>query len=320
MASRTSDRGGARPAEPGGDAPRRLLLDASSLLYRAFFSVPRSVTDRRGRPVNAVHGYLDMTSRLIRSRRPTGLVHVHDHDWRPAPRVKAYAGYKADRPEEPEELARQFDLLAEVLEAAGAAQAEAPGWEAEDAIATLCARDPDLPTDVVTGDRDLLQIVRDPTVRVLFTVKGVSELRVMDERAVQERYGVPPSRYADFAILRGDPSDGLPGVRGVGEKTAALLVRAYPDLAALAAEAALPRRPSPLLGSAALRGAILDAAPYLRAMREVVPVRTDVAVRTRKGRRSEARLEALAKRHELGGPIGRLRAALDRGSQAGGRP
>jgi 5'-3' exonuclease len=290
----------------------RLLLDASSLLYRAFFSIPESVSDSKGRPVNAVHGYLDMTARLVRTRRPDEVVHVYDDDWRPAPRVRSYAGYKAHRPEEPDAIGHQFEVLGEVLDALGAPQADAPGWEAEDAIGALCARAGEgVRIDIVTGDRDLLQLVRDPDVRVLFTVKGVSDLRSMDESAVEEKYGIPARRYADFAILRGDPSDGLPGVRGVGEKTARELVRTYPDLESLVRDAESERRTGPLLQrSPALRSAIRDAAPYLAAMRKVVPIRTDVKVRAWSSPRSEKRLAALAKRHRLEGPVRRLREAL----------
>ncbi|MBA2566058.1 MAG: 5'-3' exonuclease [Gemmatimonadetes bacterium] len=294
-----------------------LLLDASSLLYRAFFAVPQSVTDREGRPVNAAHGYLDMTARLIGSRHPDETVHVHDHDWRPAQRVSAYSGYKSHRTEEPEALARQFELLWEVLEAFGFLQAEAPDWEAEDAIGALCAglRESER-AEIVTGDRDLIQLVRDPHVRVLFTVTGVSELRILDEAEVQARYGVPASRYADFAILRGDPSDGLPGVRGVGEKTARALVQAYPDLQALVADATAQRRTGPpLQRSPALRAAIRDAADYLTAMREVVPIRLDVEVRTWGGTRCDARLDELAEHHGLQSPVRRLRQALDPGDR-----
>ena len=291
----------------------RLLVDTSSLLYRAFFSIPRSVTDPGGQPVNAVHGYLEMTAHLIKSRSPDEVVHVHDHDWRPAPRVELYSGYKAQRPTEPEELARQFDLLSELLEAFGFLQAEAPGWEAEDAIGTLCARaSKRTRVDIVTGDRDLIQLVRDPAVRVLFTVKGVSELRVLDEAAVEARYGVPASRYADFAILRGDPSDGLPGVRGVGEKTARLIVNAYPNLQSLVNDAMAERRSGALLQrSPALRAAIRAAAAYITAMQQVVPIRQDVDVRTWAGTRSDSQLDALARRYKLDGPIRRLRAARD---------
>lgn len=281
-----------------------LLLDTSSLMYRAFFALPTSIRDDEGRAVNAVHGYLDMTSRLLHDRHPDRVWHVLDDDWRPADRVAAYAGYKADRAEDPEELPWQFDLLRDVLDASGAAVAWAPGWEADDAIGVFAAQavaGGGGSTEIVTGDRDLLQLVHDPVVRVLFTRRGVSRLDEFDERAVLDAYGVPASRYVDFAVLRGDPSDGLPGLPGVGEKTARRLVAAYPDLAALAADAdaQTPR----------LAAAIRSAGEYLEAMRAVVPVRTDVPVETRTGEPDDDRLDALAAAHRLGGAVGRLRAA-----------
>lgn len=282
----------------------RLLLDTSSLLYRAFFALPTTITGRDGRPVNALRGYLDMTARLLADRRPDGVVHVFDNDWRPAPRVAAYPGYKSARADEPEQLTTQFAVLPTVLDALGHPQVEAPGWEADDAIGTLCASaEGKERLAVVTGDRDLLQLVRDPHVRVLFTVKGVSELAEFDEAAVEERYGVPPSRYVDFAILRGDPSDGLPGVPGIGEKTARALVAAYPDLDTLVADAAsqTPR----------LAQRLTAAGEYLAAMRRVVPVATDVDLQRRGGTRNDAALDALAEQHNLEGPLRRLREAMD---------
>ncbi len=289
-----------------------ILLDTSSLMYRAFFSTPTTVVDDHGRPVNAVHGYLDMAARLAGGRRPDRLVHVYDHDWRPAERVRLYAGYKANRAPDPEGLPEQFGLLREVLDALGCPQAEAPGLEGEDAIGALCAAGgPEDRFDVVTGDRDLIQLVRDPEVRVLFTVRGVSELRILDEEGVLRHYGVPASRYSDFAILRGDPSDGLPGVRGVGEKTARLLVQAYPDLDALVADASAEHRVGrPLQRSPSLRAAIRDAADYLATMREVVPIRTSAQVTTWEKPRDDERADELAERHSLLGPVRRFRAAL----------
>lgn len=290
----------------------RLLLDTSSLMYRAYFALPPSIAGSDRRPVNAVHGYLDMTARLTGTYHPDEAVHVYDDDWRPAPRVAAYAGYKAERPPDPEALPPQFDLLRRVLDALGLPQADAPKWEADDAIGALCSRAGGSDrVDVVTGDRDLIQLVRDPAVRVLFTVKGVSGLGVFDEAAVLAKYGVPPARYADFASLRGDPSDGLPGVKGVGEKTARTLIIAYPDLETLLEDArAQPPQHAPLDRSARLAASVRDASEYLSAMREIVPVRTDVEVRLWSGIRDDALLHELAERGGLGGPIRRLREAL----------
>jgi 5'-3' exonuclease len=290
----------------------RLLLDTSSLMYRAFFSIPSTVRDASGMPVNALHGYLDMTTRLIADRRPDECVHVYDDDWRPAPRVAAYAGYKAQRQPDPDGLPEQFELLRSALDAMGLPQAEAPGWEAEDAIGTLAARivHPDR-VEIVTGDRDLIQLVRDPCVSVLFTLKGVSNLAVYDEAGVEAKYGVPPSRYLDFAVLRGDPSDGLPGVRGVGEKTARELVRAFPDLATMVAETNF-RTTNPLLArSKSLRAALRDAEGYLQTVREVAAIRTDLDVREWRLAPNDARVSEIAEAHRLAGPIARLRRALE---------
>jgi 5'-3' exonuclease len=289
-----------------------LLLDTSSLMFRAFFSVPVTVVGRDRKPVNAAHGYLDMTARLIERLHPDKCVHVFDNDWRPAPRVAEYTGYKAQRAPDPEGLPEQFELLREVLEAMGLPHAEAEGWEAEDAIGGLAARGgPDDRFDIVTGDRDLLQLVRDPVVRVLFTVRGVSELREFDEAGVLEHYGVPASRYADFATLRGDPSDGLPGVRGVGEKTARALVDGYGSLEELMEEArAERRRPGPLQGAGRLVATLRDSEQYLDAMRKVVPIRTDVDVDVTRAEPDPERLEELARSHRLVGPVQRLQRSM----------
>jgi 5'-3' exonuclease len=286
----------------------RMLLDTSSLMYRAFFALPSTIADPDGQPVNAVHGYLDMTARLQTIYRPDQIVHVFDHDWRPAARVNVYPGYKAARPDDPPALPPQFTLLREALRAFGAALAEAPDWEADDAIGALCAQEPaGNRIDIVTGDRDLLQLVRDDersaTVHVLLPVRGVTEMTSFDTAAVIEKYGVPPERYVDFATLRGDPSDGLPGVKGIGEKTARTLVTQYPDLDALLAnlDALTPR----------MQASLREAEPYLAAMRQVVPIRTDVAVEFTAGARDDALLEDLGARRRLAGPLARLRAAME---------
>ncbi len=299
---------------PAAEA-RRMLLDTSSLMYRAFFSVPQSIVDRDGQPSNAVHGYLDWMGRLAVTRRPAEMIHVYDADWRPAPRVAIYDGYKSTRLPDPPALPPQFDVLRDVLDAFGADQVEAEGWEADDAIGVISATaGDDERIDIVTGDRDLIQLVRDPVVRVLFTVKGVTDLRQYDEAGVVEKYGLPPSRYAEFAMLRGDPSDGLPGVKGVGEKTARLLVEAYPSIWAMVADAMAATSAGALLRNGPrLKAALRDAGPYLEKMRDIVPVRTDVALTSWRKPRDDERLDELAAHYDLKGPVQRLRAALDRG-------
>ena len=281
-----------------------LLLDSPSLLYRAFFALPATIRDPQGQSVNAVRGYLDMCSNIIRDRRPRGVVHVFDEDWRPAFRVAAYPGYKASRRPDPPELPPQLGMLHEVLAAAGSPVAQAKGYEADDVIGTLAARaTADDPVEIVSGDRDLLQLVRDPAVAVLFVVKGVKDLHRYDEAAVEARYGVPPRLYADMAMLRGDPSDGLPGVRGVGPKTAATLLARHGSLDAL-------REAQDDGGRVA--AALREQADYLDAMRVVVPVAIDVTVEmTPHAPPDHERLAQLAQQHALRGSVERFEAALE---------
>ena len=216
-----------------------MLLDTASLYYRAFYGMPETVTAPDGTPVNAIRGLLDAIARLVREHRPARLVACLDADWRPAFRVSAIPSYKAHRAEPdgteqtPPGLAVQIPLIIPVLTAAGVAIAEHEGYEADDVIATLAAR-AGTPVDVVTGDRDLFQLVDDDRqVRVLYTIRGLGRLEAVDEAGVTKKYGIPGKAYADFAVLRGDPSDGLPGVPGIGEKTAATLIKTFGSLGAL---------------------------------------------------------------------------------------
>lgn len=235
-----------------------VLVDYSSLLYRAFFSVPDTV------PMHGVHGFLAMLARLVRDLRPSGLAIAVDEDWRPAFRTDALPSYKAHRvagpDDEPDAVAPQEALGRKLLRALGVAVVGAPGYEAEDVIATLAAGTRQQ-VAIVSGDRDLFALVRDPRVRVLYPQKGVRELCTVDEAEITRRYGIPGRAYLDFALLRGDPSDGLPGVPGIGEKTAAALIREHGSLAQLL------RAPQP--PHIARR---IDAArDYLAAARRVVP-------------------------------------------------
>jgi 5'-3' exonuclease len=206
------------------------VVDLPSCYYRAFHGVPDSVRSPQGEPVNLVRGTVDLLARVVRDTRPARLVGCLDLDWRPAFRVSAVPSYKAHRlatdgkEAEPPELVQQVPVLLEVLDALGVCVTGAEGHEADDVLGTLATRDHG-PVDVVTGDRDLFQLVDDSRpVRVLYTV---DKMKPYGEAEVCAKYGIPGRGYADFAVLRGDPSDGLPGVKGVGEKTAAALVTRF---------------------------------------------------------------------------------------------
>jgi 5'-3' exonuclease len=295
-----------------------MLLDTASLYFRAFFGVPDTVRAPDGTPVNAVRGLLDMITRLVRARQPARLVACWDADWRPAFRVAAVPSYKAHRlaadgtsEETPPALAAQVPLIDEVLQAAGLAVAGQPGFEADDVIATLAARSED-PVDVVTGDRDLFQLVDDARgIRVIYTQRGLLNMDVIDEAAVSAKYGIPGRAYADFAALRGDPSDGLPGVPGVGQKTAAALIRTFGSIDAIttaldAGHGGFPR------GS---REKLERARDYLDIALSVVRVVDDAPVPPVDGKlpsvlADAARLAELGERLGLGSSLTRFVAAV----------
>jgi 5'-3' exonuclease len=278
------------------------------MMYRAFFAMKDGVYTPDGKPVGAVHGYLDMVARLVSSRRPDEVIHVYDHEWRPVSRTDIYADYKGHRPEDPPDLPPQFLMLREVLGPTGMLQAQTEGWEAEDAIGAFCVEaHEDDRLEIVSGDRDLIQIVRDPVVKLLFTVRGVSELIEFDEATVLERYEVPADRYVEFAILRGDPSDGLPGVKGIGEKTARDLVQRFASIDAMldAARADDPSiKPS-------VRAQLAASIEYLDAMRRLVPINADPPLSLWAGDRDDAELHRMAEELAIRGPVQRLLAALD---------
>jgi 5'-3' exonuclease len=303
-----------------------LLLDSASLYFRAFYAVPDTVTAPDGTPVNAVRGFCDMVARLISWRRPARLVACLDLDWRPAFRVAALPSYKAQRVDEaapdveavPELLAAQVPVILEVLAAAGLATAGADGYEADDVIGTLVARERRDPVEVVSGDRDLFQVVREePTpVRVIYAGRGIAKAEVVGPEELAARYQLPVEdagpRYADFAVLRGDPSDGLPGVPGVGAKTAASLVSRFGSVEQLVAAMDAPRAGF----VPAVRGKLAAARDYLAVAPSVVRVAVDAPVRVDRQDtvpHSPADPEALAelqRRWGLSGPVDRLIAAL----------
>ena len=317
-----------------------LLLDSASLYFRAFYGVPESVTAPDGTPVNAVRGFTDMISRLISQRHPSRLVACLDLDWRPAFRVSAIPSYKAHRVAEgvdpaapaggagpaeavPDALSPQVPIILEVLAAAGLATAGAEGYEADDVIGTLAARESTDPVEVVSGDRDLLQVVREqPTpVRVLYVGRGLAKAELFGPVELAAKYHVPADRagtaYAEMAMLRGDPSDGLPGVPGVGEKTAATVVSKFDSWAELL-DAVTDRSDSRI--TAAARTKLAAATDYLLVAEQVVRVATDADVALD---RDDAlptepanpdKLDELAERWGLGSSIERLLTALSRSS------
>jgi 5'-3' exonuclease len=295
-----------------------MLLDTPSLYFRAFYGVPESVTSPDGMPVNAVRGLLDFIGFLVERHRPTRLVACMDADWRPAFRVALLPSYKAHRlaptggETVPDALVPQVAVIEALLDAIGIAHVGVAGFEADDVIATLAHRH-DGPVDVVTGDRDLFQLVRDDKpVRIVYTARGVGKSEVVDEAGVTARYGIPGRAYADFAVLRGDPSDGLPGVAGIGEKTAAALVSRFGDLDALLKaldsddEAGFP---------AGARNKLKAARSYIDDARVVVATRIDAEVPSFDDalpssiRDPEALLD-LVQRYGVGSPVQRLLAAL----------
>jgi 5'-3' exonuclease len=302
---------------------RLMLLDSASLYFRAFHGVPDRRQSREAPPTNAVRGLLDMMATLVTRYEPTHLVACWDNDWRPEFRVAALPTYKTHRlldgsdstEDTPEELKPQVPMVVDVLAALGIPRVGADGYEADDVIGTLTHRWRGRgPVDVVTGDRDLFQLVDDAgPVRVIYTARGgVRSPDLVTQAFLQDKYGIPDGpAYADMATLRGDTSDGLPGVAGIGEKTAAALITRYGDLAGL--RRALAEGDPHLKG--ARRANLLAAGEYLDAAPRVVQVARDcpigdldAALPTRVA--DPEALIALAQELDLRSPVNRVLAAL----------
>jgi 5'-3' exonuclease len=312
-----------------------LLLDGASMWFRSFFGVPSSITAPDGRPVNAVRGFLDSVATLITRERPQRLVVCLDLDWRPAWRVELIPSYKAHRVAEmgspvgesegdieevPDDLSPQVDVILQILDAYGIATAGAAGYEADDVLGTLATAERRDPVVVVSGDRDLLQLVADDPVevRVLYLGQGLAKATKFGPTEVADRYGVPLDRagaaYAELALLRGDPSDGLPGVAGVGEKTAATMLTQYGSLEAVLEAAHDPTSKLPK----AFRAKLLAATDYIEAAGPVVRVARDAPVRLYTDDDSlpllaadPERVAQLAERYGVSSSIARLQKALD---------
>jgi 5'-3' exonuclease len=296
-----------------------LLVDASSLLYRAFFSTPDSVRAPDGSPINAAHGFLGMLARLVGDHDPSRLACAVDDDWRPAWRVDLLPEYKAARVATAataeqvaadDEVGRQSVYVFKLLEGLGVPVVGLDACEAEDVIGTLAEREATRPgtrVAIVSGDRDLYQLVRDPEIYVLYPVKGVSEMLRVDEAEIARRYNIPGRAYADFAVMRGDPSDGLPGVKGIGEKTAASLLNTHGSLEAIV-EAA---KANPGAGALSRIASHLD---YVERARKVVAIPRDLPLPevdlTRPRTPPIPEVTALADALGLTGAVARLASAL----------
>jgi 5'-3' exonuclease len=258
-----------------------MLLDSASLWYRAYYGMPDTLLSPSGMPVNAIRGYLDMTARLVSMYSPNRIVACIEGDWRPTWRVELFPDYKANRleegsevEEEPETLTPQIPILLDLIDAFGIPMVGVDDYEADDVMATFAVREKG-PIRVVTGDRDLFQMVDDKKdVKIVYLARGISQHDLVDSKWVADKYGIPGDRYALFAMFRGDPSDGLPGVKGIGEKGAALIANHFATVdealaGALRGDSVLPP---------ALAKKIIAGADYLKIAPTLVHCAKDVAI------------------------------------------
>lgn len=301
-----------------------MLLDSASLYFRAFYGVPDRRAAPDAMPNNAIRGFVDMMATLVTEHSPTELVACWDNDWRPAFRVEAIPSYKAHRmvdgtdgvEESPDDLTPQVPVIVDVLAAVGITRLGVDGYEADDIIGTLAVgAHGRAQVDVVTGDRDLFQLVDDAqSVRVLYTARGgVRDPDLIDQAFLERKYAVATgAAYADMAVLRGDSSDGLPGVTGIGEKTAATLINRYGDLPTLRAAIA---DGDPLLKGAQRKRleaarAYLDAAPAVVEVVKNITLPTGFSTALPQQVADPGRLRELTERHDLTTPVARLLKAL----------
>jgi 5'-3' exonuclease len=257
-----------------------MLLDSASLWYRAYFGMPDTLVSPTGQPVNAIRGYLDMTSRLLVKYQPNRIVACLEGDWRPSWRVELFPDYKLNRldeegaEEEPDTLGPQIPILLDVLDALGIPLLGVDDYEADDLMATFSVKQPG-PVRIVTGDRDLFQLADDERdVKIVYLAKGISNHDLVDLKWIQDKYQIPGDRYALFAMIRGDSSDGLPGIKGIGEKGAmviANLFKTMPEVmqAAAGADERL---------SANIRKKLLESSQYAAIAPKLVGCALDVAI------------------------------------------
>ena len=295
-----------------------MLLDSASLWYRAYYGMPDTMLAPDGTPVNAIRGYLDMTARLITMYSPKRIVACIEGDWRPSWRVDLFPDYKANRleedgegEEEPDLLTPQSPILLDLLDEFGIPMVGVDDYEADDVMATFAVREPG-PIRIVTGDRDLFQLVDDKRdVKVVYLAKGLSQHDLVDKAWVARKYAIPGDRYALFAMFRGDPSDGLPGVRGIGEKGAALIANNFAD----ADQALQGAHDAHEALTPALAKKIIAGADYLKIAPTLVNCARDVALPTLNIAMPQApadlsKIYEIKERYGLGASVDRLIAAL----------
>ena len=295
------------------DKSLTLLVDAASLIYRALFSIPDSIRASDGTPMNAAYGFLDMLSRLVGDHKPDYICCAADDDWRPQWRVDLIDSYKAHRAEEGSaqeeaeiKLAPQEPVIVNLLSRVGVSVVGHPGYEAEDVIGTLAQRAPGR-VAIVSGDRDLFQLVRDPKIALLYPKRGVSVVDTVNEAYIEEKYGIPGRAYMDYAVLRGDPSDGLPGVRGIGDKLAAGLISKHGSVEGVLAAI-----------DASERGTSLEKVrlqrDYVERAMKVVAIPTDLPIEpvdiSATVAEADESLYEEARSYALEGPVRRLASAL----------
>jgi len=295
-----------------------LLIDSASLWYRAYYGMPDTLVSPSGEPVNAIRGFLDMTARLITQYQPTRIVACLEGDWRPTWRTDLFPEYKANRvdesgeEEEPDTLGPQIPVLLDLLDEFQIPMVGIDNYEADDLIATY-SKSESGPTYIVTGDRDLFQLVDDKRkVKVIYLAKGFSQQEVVDRAWITTKYGIPGGRYALFAMIRGDASDGLPGVRGIGEKGAAVIANHFTTIEdALAAAHSEDNRLTPLL-----RKRLIEGSDYIKIAPTLVHCALDVplpkmSLNLPKAPANLSEIYSVKEEYGLGASVDRLIAALN---------
>jgi 5'-3' exonuclease len=254
-----------------------IAVDLSSLAYRSFYGLPDSIKSTEGKPVNAIKGYLDALNRFIKMYKPKEIIHAMDEDWRPQWRVNLLPQYKAHRVEEsdeelvPDDLEYQLAILPQILQDMGMKVVGAPKAEADDLLAVICHERNNVV--VITGDRDLLQLINDKKSNAVHML-GKDGGTLFTEKEVLYKYGVKSNQYVDFSVLRGDASDGLPGVKGIGEKTAAKLIYEFDNVENLISEATKGNASI----SKRISASILDSTDYIKNAIKVVTLKNDLDI------------------------------------------